>query len=98
MNLVLFSRVQQVERGEKHLQRRAAESEGRELQTGHEVRGSERGEEHGSDEEQRPAAGGTDLHLDMCTSRKVLMVFYSIHSVCVDRSAETPAEQAGGGM
>lgn len=56
----LFSRVQQAERGEELLQRRAAESQRRELQTGHEVRHSERGEEHGCDAEPRPAARGTD--------------------------------------
>lgn len=55
----LFSRVQQAERGEELLQRRAAESQRRELQAGHEVRHAERGEEHGCDAEPRPAAGGT---------------------------------------
>lgn len=54
-----FPRVQQAEGGEELVLRRAAESEGRELQAGHEVRHAERGEEHGRDEEPRPAAGGT---------------------------------------
>lgn len=66
----LFSRVQQAERGEELLQRRAAESQRRELQTGHEVRHSERGEEHGCDAEPRPAARGTDTRTH---TRKMLM-------------------------
>lgn len=55
----MFCRIQQAARREKHVQRRAADREGRKLQTGHEVRHAERREEHGGDEEQGPAAGGT---------------------------------------
>lgn len=67
MKYAWFSRVQQIERREKHLQRWAAESEGWKLQTGHEVCLAEWRKEHGSDEEQRPAAGGTNGHVDAWT-------------------------------
>lgn len=75
----LFSRVQQAEGGEELVLRRAAESEGRELQAGHEVRHAERGEEHGRDEEPRPAAGGTGT--DTHTHTEFVCVHCIMHMV-----------------